>query len=57
MEKRAGVPARDKANEAEVPAGSVRRPLKNDTEVDRGGDHLELVDNWIPCSATPRLSL
>ena len=57
MENRAEVPARHKANEAEVPAGSVSRPLRNDAEPDRRGDHLELADNWIPCSATSRPSL
>ena len=54
VENRAEVPARDKAHEAEVPAGSVPR---NDAEPARRGDRLELADNWIPCSATPRLCL
>ena len=48
MENRAEVPARDKVNEAEDPAGSVPRPLRNDAEPARGGDPLELADDWIP---------
>ena len=43
--KQGGGSGKDKANEAEVPAGSVSRPLRNDAEPDRGGDHLELADN------------
>ena len=48
MDNRAEVPERDKANEAEVPAGSVPRPLRNDAEPALGGDPLELADDWIP---------
>ena len=37
MENRAEFPARDKGNEAEVPAGSVPRPLRNDAKPAWGG--------------------
>ena len=42
VENRAEVSAMEKANEAEVPAGSVPRSLRNGAEPARGGDPLEL---------------
>ena len=38
------VPARNKANEAEAPVGSVPRLLRNDARPARGGGPLKLAD-------------
>ena len=53
-ENRADVSARDKGR-PRFPQGSVPRPLRADAKPSRGGDPLELADNWIPCSHFPSL--